>query len=118
MTTDIVFAERPGYLLVEARCPWTLDNARRLIDTTRSEAERRGHQRILIDLRQWSSPDFEMTRFWSGEHLAAVMTGDFKIAAFADLEHVNYFGENTAVNRGAWFAIFPDEAGALDWLLV
>jgi hypothetical protein len=117
MKTETVFVERSGYLLAEARCMWSKDNAKRLIDETKSEADKRGYKRILFDLRHWSHPNTEMTRFWSGEHLANVMRGSFKVAAFATPEAINYFGETVAVNRGAYFRIFPDEMAAVEWLM-
>lgn len=117
MTTETVFIKRSGYLLVEARCQWNDENAKRLIEEAKNEAEKRGYKRILFDLRHWSQPKTEMTRFWSGEHLANVMRGLFKVAAFAEAGVINKFGETVAVNRSAYFRIYPDERSAAEWLM-
>jgi hypothetical protein len=106
-----------GYLLVLAPPPWTTENAKQVIEETKTEAIQRGYTRILFDLTKWSSPEFEIVRFFTGAHLAAVLEPPFRSAAFALPEFINKFGENTAVNRGAWFRIFPDKISAISWLM-
>ena len=114
-TTELLY--RHDYLLVKVIVPWTKENAIQAIDEAKTEATRQGYKRILFDLTKWSGPDSEMTRFYSGEYLARTLAYRFKTAAFAPPESINKFGENTAVNRGAWFRIFPDEASAINWLM-
>ena len=92
-------------------------NARRVIDEVHGEATKRGHVRLLFDLRNWLAPDTELTRFFSGLHLAKALPPPFKVAAFAFPEAINRLGENAAVNRGALFRIFSDEQSALHWLM-
>jgi hypothetical protein len=109
--------DRGAYLYVRVLVPWTTENAKRVIDEARSEAEAGGFHRILFDLTFWSRPYTEMTRFLTGEYLAQRLGGPYKTAAFSNPEWINRFGENVAVNRGADFRVFPDEQSAVDWLL-
>lgn len=115
---EIEFQDQTDYLLVVAPGPWTEETAIHLIDEAKRVATERGQSHILLDLRQWTRPQREMTRFSSGEHLAKVfLSSGIKVAAFASPEAINKFGENVAVNRGAWFRVFGDEQEAIQWLL-
>ena len=111
------YVNKGGYLLVEVLVPWTEENAKRVVDESQREATKRGHVRLLFDLRNWAPPEMEYTRFASGAHLAQVLGPPFKVAAYALPEGINRFGEDTARNRGALFRIFPDERSALHWLV-
>lgn len=111
------FSIRDGYLVVKVPAPWTIQTAQQVIDETRREAERQSIARVLFDLTQWAKPDTEFTRFRSGEYLAKVLPPPFKIAAYGNANAITKFGENTAVNRGAWFRVFPDEEAAIRWLV-
>ena len=115
MTTE--YANEDGYLLVTAKGPWTTRSARQLIDEAKMEATQRGYRRVLFDLTRWTEPDSPMTRFYSGEYLAKVFAYHLRAAAFALPTAIDKFGENTAVNRGALFRIFPDKAQAIEWLM-
>ena len=117
MKTSAEYFDKSGYLLVKVFVSWTEANATRVIDEANGEATKRGHVRLLFDLRNWSAPEMEMTRFFSGLHLAKVLHSHFKVAAFALPEAISNFGEDAAVNRGALFRIFSDEQSALHWLM-
>ena len=41
----------------------------------------------------------------------------FRVAALGKPENVDHFAETVAVNRGAHFKVFTEEAAALEWLL-
>ena len=116
MSETTEYLDRDGYLLVKVNAPWTEESAKRVIDKAKNEATEQGYKRILFDLTKWARPTSEMTRFYSGEYLAKELRHLFKVAAFALPDAINKFGEDTAVNRGAWFRIFPDEASAIKWL--
>ena len=111
------YLDKGGYLLVKVLDSWTKANATRVIDKALAEAEKRGHARLLFDLRNWLAPDMESTRYFSGLHVAKALHPPFKVAAFASPEAINRFGEDAAVNRGALFRMFSDEQAALHWLL-
>lgn len=92
--------------------------ARQFINDIHQVAIEKGYKRILLDLTQWQEPDSEMTRFWSGTYLAELFGySGIKIAAFALAEFITGFGETAAINRGAFFRIFPEESLAIQWLL-
>lgn len=117
MNDEVIFSQEPGYLYVEVHCEWTVANSKLVVDRTRVEAEKCGMNRILLDLTRWSSPPSEMVRFHSATYLAQVLSSPFKVASFASAEHINKFGENTAVNRGASYRIFHNRCDATAWLL-
>ncbi|MEQ8790947.1 MAG: hypothetical protein RIC55_32085 [Pirellulaceae bacterium] len=117
MSIEVAYHDRPGYLFVEARGEWRLDDTRREIENIRREADRRGYTRLLVDSRELSAPDTEMTRFYTGEHIAEFWRRPLKVASLALPEIINNFAENVAVNRGAHYAVFTDEQAAIDWLL-
>lgn len=118
MTRDVGQAmNKDQYARIVATRPWTTDSARQLIESARAVAEKMTVDRILFDLRSWEAPEKEMMRYESGLHLASLLRPPYRVAALARSEHVNRFAENVAVNRGAAFRVFADEAAALDWLL-
>jgi hypothetical protein len=116
MEASAEYSDKKGYLLVKVLVSWTAANATRMIDEAHGEAVKRGHDRLLFDLRSWLVPDMELTRFFSGLHLAKTLPPPFKVAALGFAEAINKFGENAAVNRGAQFQIFSDEQAAIHWL--
>jgi hypothetical protein len=116
MNTPFACAECPGYLRVTATGSWTRESAEQLLDVARRQADCKGFDRILLDLRQWDSPDTEMTRFWSGLRLAQLLAQPFRVVAIARAEAITRFGENVARLEGADFRLFTDEGEALAWL--
>ena len=116
MSIALSFREGPGCLVVEASGEWTTDDAIQAVETIRAEADRRGLTRLLVDIRQLSEPHSEMTRYFTGEHLAKAWPYPFRTAVVMKPEIYNRFGENTARNRGAQVSIFFEEEAALDWL--
>ena len=117
MKASAEYFDKNGYLLIKVLVSWTEANVKRVIDEAHGEAMKRGHVRLLFDLRNWLAPDRELTRFSGGLHLAKVLHPPFKVAAFGYPEAINKLGENAAVNRGALYQIFSDEQSALHWLM-
>jgi hypothetical protein len=117
MTIEMLYHNRPEHHLVKVCGQWTEKDIKQAVDEIRTEADRRGFKHLLLDLRELHRPDSEMTRFWSGEYLTQVLPYPFKVAAFANPEDINKFGETAAVNRAAWYQIFSDEQTALRWLM-
>ena len=117
MTIQSQYHKRSGYLLVKLSGQWTETVIEEVLDEIRIEAKRRGCQRLLLDLRKLSKPESEMTRYWSGKYLAEVLPPPFKVAAYADPELINKFGETAAINRSAQFRIFTKRQESLRWLM-
>jgi len=105
------------YARITADPPWTSERALQIIQEARMVAARLDTGRILFDLRRWDSPSSQMVRYDSGVFVAQLLNLPYRIAALANEEVVNYFGETVAVNRGADLRVFTDEAAALAWLL-
>ena len=117
MANEVQFQEGPGYLIAEVSGPWDELNAMSQIDAIRDEANKRNHSRLLIDMRKVLPPKDQMSRFYTGKHVAKVLPPPFKVAAFAKSELINRFAEKIAVNRGAMIAVFSEEKAAIEWLM-
>ena len=117
MSIEIRYQEKSGYLMVEAHGQWTEYAAREQIDAVRYIAYIRRFTRLLLDVRDLSSPASDVTRFFTGEHIAEVLPPPFRVAALARYEFNNSFSETVAVNQGAYLTVFADEKAALQWLL-
>ena len=117
MSIELSYRQEPSYLFVELSGTWTTDDAKRAIEAIRSEADKRGLTRLLIDCRKFSKPDTEMTRFFTGEHIALIWGHPFKSVGVVRPEIYNGFAETVAINRGANVKAFFEEEEALEWLL-
>jgi hypothetical protein len=116
MSVQLSFRAEQDYLFVIGTGRWTTRDAQEAIDSIYVELERRKFTRLLVDVRELSKPDHEMTRFFTGDHWANVFGEPFK-AAFIMLPDVyNGFGETVAVNRGAALKVFLNEVSAVEWL--
>jgi len=103
------------YLKVTVTGQWQLDDVLELIQVIKAEAERAGRERVLVDLRGVDGRPSQMDRFFAGKQVAEDL-GKFRIAVVSRPEYINKFAENTAVNRGARFAVMPSEEEAINWL--
>jgi hypothetical protein len=117
MRLETHYRETPGYLVAKISGSWMEQNAKDAIEEVSGEARRRGLTKVLLDLSDLSGPDTEMTRFYSGEHIAKMWRPPLRVAAVGPAELINRFAENVAKNRGALFSLFTDEESALRWLL-
>ena len=117
MSIQLSYRQEPSYLFVELSGTWTTDDAKRAIEAIRSEADKRSLKRLLIDCRKFSKPDCEMTRFFTGEHIALIWARPFKSVGVLRPEIYNGFAETVALNRGANVKAFFEEEEALEWLL-
>ena len=117
MSIETEYQERQFYLIAKVRGQWTERAARHVIEEVRAEARARGFTRVLLDVRELSAPDTEMTRFHTGKQIAQSWRPPLKVAALAEPGLINRFAETVATNRGARFVVFSDEAAAHHWLL-
>jgi hypothetical protein len=117
MSIHLSYRQEPTYLVVDANGEWTTDCAVGAIAAIHKEADARGVTRLLLDIRELSAPDTEITRFFTGAKWAEVFRYPYRAACVMQREHYNGFAENVAVNRGAALAVFHDEGEALAWLL-
>lgn len=117
MAIETEFRDADGYLAVESRGEWDQRAIEQSMKKVREEAEDRGYSRVLLDTRGVTRPKGDLYYFLVGEQAAAVWGHTLKVAVVWRQENINYLFENTAVNRGAKVAVFPNEQEALEWLL-
>jgi len=114
---ELTYYEVSGCLGVEMIGAWRESAMKRAIEAIRDEAIKRKSTRLLIDARKVSKPDNEMTRFFTGMHVAKMLGYPFKIAVVTTPELYNGFAEQVAVNRFAALEVVFEEQKALEWLL-
>lgn len=117
MSIEVQFLEGPGYLIVEVSGQWTTDEAKQQIEAIRGEANNRSLTRLFVDVRNLSQPGREITRFFTGEHIAKMWCPPFKTAVLTKPEMYTNYAEAVALNRYAIIAVFFEEEEALGWLL-
>lgn len=87
-----------------------------LIRLTYSECQRTGQTRVLIDGMQLNSTLDNMTRYRVGLLVAELFGPECKVAALMPQEHINYFWETVAHNRGSKVKTASDHASLIAWL--
>ncbi len=109
--------DHPGWFAIDVAGRYALDDAQQLIHRILSEAIARKRSRVLVDLllMEGDIPDWE--RFFLGVEAAEVLGSAIQIAVAAQGEKINYFWENTAVNRGVRAGVFSNRPQAQAWLL-
>ena len=117
MPMEVHYKEGVGYLIVTVCGQWELGKAKQEMEALRDEANKRGHTRILVDVREMSPQKSDLTRYYTGEYIAKILPYPFRVAAIDSPEFINRFVENVAVNRGAFFAAFSQEKDAIEWLM-
>jgi hypothetical protein len=117
MTIHTTYVEGPGYLIVEVKGQWEEEDAKQTIEAIHDEAGRRGQTRILLDLLGLMSPRSDLTRYFTGEHVAKHWGYPLRVAALSTREIYTGFAETVAVNRGASIRVFFEKEQALEWLL-
>jgi hypothetical protein len=117
MPMEVQYKEGIGYLIVKVCGQWELGEAKQEMEALRDEANKRGHTRILVDVRDMSPQKSDLSRYYTGEYIAKILPYPFRVAAIDTPEFINRFVENVAVNRGAFFAAFAQEKAAIEWLM-
>jgi hypothetical protein len=99
--------------------PWQLAAAKHAIETVQTEAENRGYDKVLLDVRGLlASGEFRGTdNFFVGVYAATTWAWQLKVAVVYRAAYLDKLTEDAAVNRGAHLAVFLDREIALRWLL-
>ena len=105
------------YLLFKFTGMYSLTEAEELVKKMHGQCLERKFDKLLADITEIEGVIPNMDRFSIGESIAEVFKHNFKSALLAKKDLINYFTENVAVNRGARFKIFSDEAEAIAWLM-
>lgn len=116
MPIELKFHNESSYLHVHASGDWTTKAAENMITRIREKALKENLTCIYIDCVQLSSPDTEMTRYFTGQAIARDLRYPFKTVAVVREEVINKFAENVATNRGARILVTPDNKSAMEWL--
>lgn len=114
---EVEFVLKETHIAAVVTGQWTTDRAKDGIEFIAEEARKHKVTRILIDLFKLTPPKGEMTRFYTGVHMAELWRYPLRVALIAPAEKYNRFAENVAVNRGANIKVFTDEQEAMNWLL-
>jgi len=117
MSITIDYKYKDTYLFVEISGEWKITHLPNLFENIKAEADKLKTKLIFIDINNLSKPDSDFARFLTGEKLAMVFKYEYKIAACLPTKNINHFGEVVAINRGAHFKIFDNDAEAMIWLL-
>ena len=117
MTLQATYAEGPGYLMAEVGGRWEEQDAKQTIVAIHEEASKRGQTRIFLDLLGFMPPRSDLTRFFTGEHVAKHWGYPFRVAVLSSRELYTGFAETVALNRGASIRVFFGKEQALEWLL-
>lgn len=113
---DLSFEDTGDYLVVGAKGEWTREGADEGFQHVSQKARSLGRNRILLDVRELSAPQYEMDRFEAGEAIANLFPPPFKVVAVRTVEKMSKFAENVAVNRGAHAIVLTDIDEAVRWL--
>lgn len=117
MSFEVVTVVEPDFLRLTASGKYLFEEMFDFIDLVRSEADKAGHNRVLMDCRQFEGQMTEAERFQGGKRIAEVFGYRIKAALIMPVGQVTKLGELTAVNRGAKFFVTDSESEATEWLL-
>lgn len=87
-----------------------------LVELVLSACQKTGKTRVLVDGLNLSAPMDNMTRYRMGLLVAEKFGPSYKIAALTLPEHINFFWETVAHNRGAKVKTAADRAALITWL--
>ncbi|PQO31258.1 hypothetical protein C5Y96_13010 [Blastopirellula marina] len=87
-----------------------------LVEVVLQECQRTGKSAVLVDGLNVSTPMDNMTRYRVGLLVAEKFGPSYKIAALTPREHINFFWETVAHNRGAKVKTASDRDTLVTWL--
>jgi hypothetical protein len=117
MLSKTIIPEPGPYLHVKISGDFDIDAIKkRIIEGDHNLLQTKGN-RLLVDATDLLAPHTEFDRFLAGKLIADVFPHPIKVAAYAKKEFINKFAEIVAVNRGANFRVFDNQADAIEWLV-
>ncbi len=87
-----------------------------LVDLQQEQSERTGKSRLLVNVQNLNFPMDNMTRYRMGLLVAEKFGPESRVAALTTPEHINYFWETVAHNRGASVKASTDRPSLVQWL--
>lgn len=117
MLSKTVVPESGAYSHVKISGDFDVDAFKKeIIASDRKRLKAKGN-RLLVDANDLLAPKMELDRFLAGKLMADSFPRPIKVAVYTRKELINKFAENVAVNRGANFRVFDNQAEAVEWLL-
>jgi hypothetical protein len=117
MALEVSIHEEAGYLVVGVQGTFELGEMKKMIGTLMLASERRGYDRVLVDISKIEGPVKQFDRFLMGQHAASVWRPGLRVAVVYRAEDINRFAEGVATSRGADLRVVPDMESGLHWLL-
>lgn len=108
--------EHPGFLEIVCSGDHVPEDWEELVELTYQECQRTGKKRVLVDGLNLNSGMDNMTRYRTGLLVAEKFGPEYKIASLSPREHINFFWETVAHNRGAKVRTASDRDTLVTWL--
>ncbi|MBA2117962.1 hypothetical protein [Bremerella alba] len=112
----IELIEHPDYLEFVCSGDHVPEDWEDLIKQAHVACQRTGKTRVLIEGMSLDSTLDNMTRYRVGLLVGELFGPEYRIAALMPQEHINYFWETVAHNRGSKVKTASDYAMLMDWL--
>lgn len=116
MTFEVMTAVEPDRLKVTVHGSYSFDVVFGFIDTVRSEADKAGRQKVLMDCSRMEGHMTEVDRFEAGQYVARIFGARIHAALVMPKGEVTKLGEIAALNRGAVFFVTDSIDEAERWL--
>ncbi|WP_144977679.1 hypothetical protein [Bremerella volcania] len=108
--------EHPGFLEFVCTGDHVPEDWEELVDLIYQECQRTGKNGVLVNGMSLSSVMDNMTRYRVGLLVAEKFGPSYKAAALMPREHINFFWETVAHNRGAKVRAASDRDTLVAWL--
>jgi hypothetical protein len=116
MSFQVTTVVEPDRLRVTILGVYSFDNLFGFIDIVRSEADKTGRKKVLIDCSRMEGRMTEVDRFEGGQHIAKIFGPQLRAALVMPEGQVTKLGEIAALNRGAVFFVTDSMDEAERWL--
>lgn len=117
MSFEVVSTVEPDHLRLTVAGEYEFEKVFAFIEMIKSEADKAGKRKVLIDCRELLGSMTEADRFQGGQRIAQVLGSRIHVALVMPHGQVTKLGEIAAVNRGAVFLVTDSLAEAEEWLL-
>jgi hypothetical protein len=118
MSLEVQIDAGGGYLTVKAIGQYSRTDLAQLLDRAQEEVEKGGMGKVLLDVSEVAGVVSTFDMLELGGRLARTWKHSIRIAVVSRNGGLDRFFENVAHNRGMLLAVFPDQAPAVQWLMV
>ena len=116
MSQEVTIAVEPDRLRVTMHGVYSFEKLFGFVDMVRTEVEKAGRRKVLIDCTAMEGKMTEADRFEGGLYVAKVFGPRIQAALVMPKGQVTKLGETAAVNRGAIFFATESMEEADQWL--